>query len=201
MVRLIVAEGLDLVRGGIVALLDREDDFDVVADLAKGDQIVPIARELDPDIVLIDFDIPCVDGDAAAADLRRELTACRVLMLAEHRRPGLLQRALGAGAHGFLIKDTLPDRLVEGVRRVAAGERVIDSDLAAAAVATGMGPLTAREIEVLRLTAEGLSPRETAERLFLAAGTVRNYLAGINAKLGATTRIDAIRRATEAGWL
>lgn len=201
MVRLIVAEGLDLVRGGIVALLDRENDFDVVADLAQGDQIVPIARELEPDVVVIDIDIPGMEGDAAAGVLRRELAACRILMLAEHRRPGLLTRALGAGADGFLIKDTLPDRLVEAVRRLADGERVIDSELAAAAVATGVRPLTEREVEVLRLTAEGLSPRETAERLFLAAGTVRNYLAGINAKLGARTRIDAIRRATDAGWL
>ncbi|MQA97742.1 MAG: response regulator [Streptosporangiales bacterium] len=201
MVRLIVAEGLDLVRGGIVALLDREDDFDVVADLSKGEQILPIARELDPDVVLIDFDIPGMDGDAAAAMLRRELPGCRILLLAEHRRPGLLCRAVGAGADGFLIKDTLPGRLVEAVRRLAAGERVIDSELAAAAVVTGGRPLTERELEVLRLTAEGLSPQETAERLFLAAGTVRNYLAGINAKLGAHTRIEAIRRATESGWL
>lgn len=190
-----------MVRGALVALLSYEEDIEVVAELERGDEIVPTALAQQPDVAVIDIDLPGVDGLTAAQELREKLPECRTLILTSLGRPGNLRRALAARAQGFLMKDAPPAYLADGIRRVARGERVVDTELAVAALDTAENPLTPREVDVLRIAAEGASVQEIASRLFLSAGTVRNYLSVIINKTGARNRIDAIRMARDAGWL
>ncbi|MET7643295.1 response regulator transcription factor [Streptomyces sp. NPDC005426] len=199
--RLLLAEDMNMVRGALVALLSLEDDFEVVAELERGDMIVDAALACRPDVAVIDIDLPGLDGLSAAARLKEKLPECRTLILTSLGRPGTLRRALTAQVNGYLLKDAPPGELANAVRRVAAGHRVIDPDLALAVWGTAETPLTERETEVLRLAAEGLEAGEIAKQLHLAPGTVRNYLTTVVTKLLARNRVDAIRIAREAGWL
>ncbi|WP_329127695.1 response regulator transcription factor [Streptomyces sp. NBC_01465] len=192
---------MHMVRGALVALLGLEDDLEVVAELERGDEIVETALSCRPDVAIIDIDLPGLDGLSAAAQLRVRLPECRTLILTSLGRPGTLRRALGAQVDGFLLKDAPPRELAQAVRRVAAGHRVIDPQLALTAWGATENPLTERETEVLRLAAEGLEAGEIARHLHLAPGTVRNYLTTVVTKLLARNRVDAIRIAREAGWL
>ena len=201
MIKVMLAEDMHMVRGALVALLGLEDDFTVVAEVSRGDVIVPTALRHLPDVAVIDVDLPGVDGLTAAAELRQRLPACRTLILTSLGRPGTLRKALAARVGGFILKDAPPGELAEAIRGVHAGRRVIDPNLALAAWDTPDCPLTARELEVLRLAADGSDAGEIAARLFLSAGTVRNYLTTIAAKLNARNRVDAIRIATDSGWL
>lgn len=201
MIRILLAEDMHMVRGALVALLELESDLSVVAEVGTGDAIVPAALEHRPDVAVIDIMLPGTDGLTAAAELREKLPSCRTLILTGVGRPGNLRRALAAKAAGFVLKDAPPEHLAEAVRRVAAGLRVIDPQLAVAALDAEHSPLSARELEVLRLAAGGLDVGEIAARLGLSIGTVRNYLTAIVAKLGARNRLDAVRIATDAGWL
>ncbi|MFC4114504.1 response regulator transcription factor [Nonomuraea zeae] len=201
MIRVLLAEDMHILREALVELLSLEDDMEVVAGVATGPEIVPAALELRPDVAVIDIDLPGMDGVAAAAELRKALPGCHVLILTALTKPGVLRRALGAQVAGFLPKDVRPAELAAAIRTVAAGGRAVDPALALVALEAPQSPLSQRETEVLRLSATGAQPAEIAERLFLTYGTVRNYLTSAVAKLGARNRVDALRIATEAGWI
>ncbi|MEV6422517.1 response regulator transcription factor [Streptomyces sp. NPDC051662] len=200
-IRILLAEDMNMVRGALVALLNLESDLKVVCELERGDHILPAALEHRPDIAIIDIDLPGIDGLTAAARLRESLPECRTLILTSLGRPGTLRRALSAQVSGYLLKDAPPQELATAVRRVVAGHRVIDAQLALSAWDGAESPLTERETEVLRRAAEGSEAQEIARELHLSPGTVRNYLTTIVAKLNARNRVDAIRIAQEADWL
>ncbi|MBO3750996.1 response regulator transcription factor [Streptosporangiaceae bacterium NEAU-GS5] len=201
MIRILVAEHLPLVRRGLVASLEAERDIEVVADVALAEDIVPTALYLQPDAAVISVDLPGVDGLTAAAQLHEKAPGCRVLMLSGQPNPGQVKRAFAARVLGFLSIEVAPEQLVDGVRRVAAGRRAVDADLAVAALEAATNPLTPRELDVLRACAQGARSKEIAERLFLSVGTVRNHLSRIMCKTGARNRADAVRSALDAGWL
>ncbi|MFF8828553.1 DNA-binding response regulator [Streptomyces sp. NPDC015131] len=200
-VRILLAEDMHMIRGALIALLELEPDLEVVASVDRGDTIVKAALETRPDVAIIDIDLPGTDGLTAAADLHEQLPGCRTLILTSLGRPGTLRRALTAHVTGFLLKDSPPDQLASAVRAVAVGRRVVDPQLALTAWDSPVNPLSPRELEVLRLAAQGADAAEIAGCLFLSKGTVRNYLTAIVSKLGARNRIDAIRIAEEAGWI
>lgn len=201
MIRLLLADDQTLIRSALAALLETEPDLTVVADVGRGDQVVDAAVATAPDVALIDVQMPGMDGLAAAAELRERLPACRVLILTTFGRPGYLRRALAAGASGFLVKDAPADRLIDAVRRAHAGLRVVDPALAVESMALGDSPLTAREAEVLAAAADGSTVADVAARLFLSEGTVRNHLSSLIRKTGARTRAEAVRIATDRGWV
>ncbi|MFC7714399.1 response regulator transcription factor [Nonomuraea recticatena] len=201
MIRVLVAEDVRMLREALVALLGFEEDIEVVAEVDTGDAIVRAALEHRPDVAVLDIELPALDGLSAAALLHERLPECRVLILTGLGRPGNLRRGVEAHVSGFMLKDSRPQDLVQAIRTVAAGGLVIDQQLAYAALDVRGNPLTEREAEVLRLTGEGATPRDIARDLHLSYGTVRNYLASSVTKLNARTRMDAVRIATEAGWL
>jgi two-component system response regulator DesR len=200
-IRVLLAEDQTLVRGALRALLELEEDLEVVAEVGRGDQVVAAAREHAADVALLDIEMPGADGLAAARALAAELPSCRAVVLTTFGRPGFLRRAMEVGAAGFLVKDAPVSELARAIRAVVAGERVIDRDLAAAALALGATPLSAREADVLRAAAGGATVADIAGRLFLSEGTVRNYLSSAIGKTGARTRVEAARVAQEKGWL
>lgn len=201
MIRVMIAEDVRLLRETLTSVLELEDDLIVVAAVERGDQIVPAAVETQPDIAVLDIDLPGMDGLAGAAQLREQVPSCRTVVLTGLARPGHLRRALAAGVSGFLLKHSPPDDLISAIRKVAAGERVVDPQIALAALETPDNPLAAREVDVLRCAATGAEPEEIAATLFLSRGTVRNYLSSAITKLNARNRVDAIRIATDQGWL
>ncbi|WP_283137861.1 response regulator transcription factor [Rhizohabitans arisaemae] len=201
MIRILVAEHAPLTRRGLVEFLNGEPDLTVVADVESGEDVVPAVLEFEPAIAVIDLELPGTDGFAVAARVHEKAPACRVLILSVRPNPGLARRALAARALGFMGKTVAPESLAAGIRRMAAGHRAIDTELAIAALQTADSPLTRREVDVLRLAADGSPSAEIASRLFLSVGTVRNHLSRIMCKTGARNRIDAIRIATDSGWL
>ncbi len=200
-IRVLLAEDMHMVRGALVALLNLETDIEVVAEVASGDQILPTAESVRPDVAVIDIDLPGKDGLTAAVEIHENLPACHTLILTSLGRPGTVRRALDAKVSGFLLKDAPSEKLANAVRSVAVGRRFIDSELALAAWETDDCPLTPREIEILSLAAGGRNVADIAAELFLSPGTVRNYLAAVVTKLNASNRVHAIRIATEAEWL
>jgi two-component system response regulator DesR len=200
-IRVLLADDMKLFRAALKNLLEKHDDFEVVAEVYCGDQIVPMALELRPDVAVIDIEMPGQDGLAAAAALREQLPSCQTLILTAFGSPANLRRALSSQAGGFLSKDVSPEALAEAIRQVAAGIRVVDPKVAAAALTLPPNPLTPREVEVLRLAAGGAEAKQIAVDLFLSTATVRNYLSSIAAKLNARTQVDAVRIATDAGWI
>ena len=201
MIRILIAEDQGMVRGALAALLALEPDLEVVAQVSSGDQVLSAARETHPDIALLDIEMPGMDGIEAAAALRRELPETAPLIVTTFGRPAYLRRAMEAGAVGFLVKDAPSERLANAIRRAATGERVVDPELAAAALADPESPFTPREREVLEASAGGAPIAEIAERLYLTEGTVRNYLSAAIGKTGARNRIEAVRIAREKGWV
>jgi two-component system, NarL family, response regulator DesR len=200
-IRLLVADDQALVRGALAALLDLETDLEVVAQVGRGDEVVEAARAAAPDIALLDIEMPGMTGLEAARELLDALPAVRVLILTTFGRPGYLRRAMEGGASGFLLKDAPASELAAAIRRVVAGERIVDPGLAAAALVEGDSPLTAREHEVLDAARRYGTVAELAAALHLSPGTTRNHLSAIMGKLGAHSRIEAIRVAEEKGWL
>ncbi|ADI09958.1 putative two-component system response regulator [Streptomyces bingchenggensis BCW-1] len=190
-----------MLRKALVALLEFEPDIEVVAEFSSGAEILPRAKELRPDVAVLDIDLPGVDGLTAAGELHTAVPECRTMMLTSLGRPGNLRRALAAHVSGFLLKDSTPDKLCDAIRAVAKGERVIDPQLVLAALDDKPQPLTPRELEVLLLASQGEGSAQIAARLYLSVGTVRNYLTSVVTKLNARNRVDAIRIAREAGWL
>jgi two-component system response regulator DesR len=201
MVRLLLADDQELIRSALAVLLGLEPDFEVVAAVGRGDEVVEAARAHQPDIALLDIDMPGIDGIAVASVLAQEVPGCRSLILTTFGRPGYLRRAMESGACGFVVKDAPPEQLANAIRRVAAGERVVDPALAAETLASGASPLTARERDVLVAARPGATVSEIAKKLFLSEGTVRNYLSAAIAKVGTRNRAAAIRTADERGWL
>jgi two-component system, NarL family, response regulator DesR len=200
-IRLLLADDQELIRSALAIMLELEDDFEVVASVGRGDEVVPAARAHHPDVALLDIEMPGIDGLAAAAVLAQEVPSCRSLILTTFGRPGYLRRAMESGAFGFVVKDAPPEQLADAIRRVAAGERVVDPALAAATLANGLSPLTARERDVLVAARPGATVAEIADRLFLSEGTVRNYLSSAIAKTGTRNRVEAVQTADENGWL
>jgi len=200
-VRLLLADDQELVRSALAALLSLEEDFEVVASVGRGDEVVAAARAQRPDVALLDIQMEGIDGLAAARVLSQEVPECRSLILTTFGRPGYLRRAMESGAYGFVVKDAPAERLADAIRRVMAGERVVDPTLAATTLASGASPLTARERDVLVAARPGATAAEIAQKLFLSEGTVRNYLSAAIAKTGARNRAEAVRAADERGWL
>ncbi|AJC58775.1 response regulator [Streptomyces noursei] len=201
MIRLLLAEDQRMMMGALALLLGLEDDMEVVAQVPAGDQIVASALETRPDVALLDIELPGRSGLDAAADLRDALPSCKVLIVTTFGRPGYLRRAMEAGASGFLVKDGPVEDLAAAIRRVLAGERVIDPGLAAAALSAGPNPLTPRERDVLTAAVDGATVSDIAAKLHLSQATVRNYLSAAIGKTGARNRIEAVRAARRNGWL
>ncbi|MET7305906.1 MULTISPECIES: response regulator transcription factor [unclassified Streptomyces] len=201
MIRLLLAEDQSMVREALAALLGLEPDIEVVAQVARGDEVLAAAREHAVDVALLDIEMPGMTGIEAAGLLRSELPAVKVVVVTTFGRPGYLRRAMESGADAFLVKDAPAAQLAEAVRKVLAGERVIDPTLAAAALADGASPLTERERDVLRTAADGSTNAEIATVLHLSQGTVRNYLSTAIQKMAARNRAEAVRIASEKGWL
>ena len=201
MIRVLIAEDQAMVRGALASLLALEDDIEVVVEVDRGDRVLDAARATEPDVALLDIEMPGRDGIAVAGDLARELPAVRTLILTTFGRPGYLRRALEQGARGFLLKDAPAAELAAAIRTVVAGGRAIDPALAASAITEGESPLTAREHDVLRAARTHDTAAAIASELHLSEGTVRNYLSAAIQKLGARNRGEAIARAVEKGWM
>src|SRR3712207_6229862 len=198
---ILLAEDQTMVRGALSALLSLEEDIEIVAEASRGDEVVPAALDSLPDVALLDIEMPGGDGLSAAAALKESLPSCRVLILPVFGRAGYLKRAMESGAVGFLLKDAPASELTSAIRRVMAGERVVDPGLAAAALSEGENQLTGREREVLVASANGATIEDIAGKLYLSEGTVRNYLSTAIKKLGSRNRVEAARLAEEKGWL
>lgn len=201
MIRVLLAEDQAMVRGALAALLSREQDIEVVAEVARGDEVVQAALAAQPDVALLDIEMPGGDGLAAAQALQKALPTCRSVILTTFGRSGYLRRAMESGAIGFLLKDAPAAELAVALRRVMAGERVVDPELALSALSEGNNPLTPRERDVLTASLFGASMAEIAARLVLSEGTVRNHLSTAMQKLGAQNRMEAARLAEQKGWL
>ena len=201
MIRVLLAEDQAMVRGALAALLSREPDIEVVAEVARGDKVVEAALASRPDVALLDIEMPGGGGLLAAQALRQALPTCRVVILTTFGRSGYLRRAMESGAVGFLLKDAPADDLAVAIRRVMQGERVVDPELALSALSEGNNPLTNRERGVLSASPAGASLVDIAKQLSLSEGTVRNHLSIAIQKLGAHNRMEAARLAEQKGWL
>jgi two-component system response regulator DesR len=201
MIRVLLAEDQAMVRGALAALLSRERDVEVVAEVARGDEVVQAALATQPDVALLDIEMPGGDGLTTAQALRDALPTCRCVILTTFGRSGYLRRAMESGAVGFLLKDAPAAELAVALRHVMVGERVVDPDLALSALSEGSNPLTPRERDVLSASLFGASLAEIAARLVLSEGTVRNHLSTAMQKLGAQNRMEAARLAEQKGWL
>jgi two-component system response regulator DesR len=201
MIRVLLAEDQAMVRQALATLLGLEEDIDVVVQVAGGDEVLDAARTHQVDVALLDIEMPGGDGLTAAAGLQRELPAVKVVILTTFGRPGFLRRAMESGAAGYLLKDAPAADLARAIRRVLQGERVVDPDLAAAALSDGANPLTARELEVLEAARDSATVADIAALVHLSSGTVRNHLSVVIQKLAARNRADAVRIAQEKGWL
>jgi two-component system response regulator DesR len=200
-IRILLADDQALVRGALAALLDLETDIEVVAQVGRGDEVLAAARSSQAEVCLLDIEMPGLTGLEVAEQLRAELPAVRSLIVTTFGRPGYVRRALDAGAAGFLVKDTPARELAAAVRRVHAGLRVVDPNLATESLMSGPSPLTPRESEILLLAIDGSPVAVIAARAQLSVGTVRNHLSAAIGKTGATTRAEAARLARSNGWI
>ena len=201
MIRVLLADDERLIRGAVAALLGLEPDLEVVAEVGRGDEVAPAVAEHAPDVAVLDIDMPGMDGLTVAERLHGSGTSCAVCILTSFGRPGYLRRAMAAGVRGFVAKDAPTEELAAAIRKVHAGGRYLDAELAASAMAAGDNPLTAREREILRLIGAGAETARIAELVHLSEGTVRNYLSSAMAKLGESNRVAAVRAAQEMGWI
>ena len=201
MISILIAEDETLIRTALAALLNLEADLSIAAQATTGDEAVALARHHQPDVALLDLQMPGLDGISVAETLRQTVPGCASIIITSHGRPGHLKRALAAGARGFLPKTTSADILSTAIRAVHAGGRYIDADLAAEAISAGNSPLTSREADVLELAADAHTINDIARRVSLSQGTVRNYLSSASAKLGAANRHEAVRVARGQGWI
>jgi two-component system, NarL family, response regulator DesR len=200
-IRVLLAEDQLMLRTAVRRLLELEGDIQVVAEVARGDELVAAALATRPDVALVDIEMPSQDGISAALELRQSLPSCRTLILTMYGRPGFVQRAMGGGFSGFMLKDAPVEVLAAAIRRCAAGEDVVDPTLAARALRAGPCPLSTSDREILAACATGLSTAEIATRVWLSEGTVRNRVSEILGKLGARNRMEAVQIARDSGWL
>lgn len=200
-IRILLAEDQAMVRGALTALLNLEEDLEVVAEVSQGDQVLQTAKKTRPDVALLDIEMPGSDGLSAAQALHENLPSCRIVILTTFGRSGYLRRAMESGAVGFLLKDAPADQLAIAIRRVMTGERVVDPELALSALSDGDNPLTGRERDVLRASLDGASIADIAAQLYLSDGTVRNHISTAIQKLNVHNRVEAAHLAKERGWL
>ena len=200
MIRVLVADDEAMIRSAVAALLNLEDDIEVVAECANGLEAVDEAVRLTPDICLLDLEMPGLDGVEVAERLSR-LVATRCIVVTRHARPGVLRRALASGVSGFLPKSRGADEVAEVIRRVYAGARYVDPEVAADALSDERSPLTERELDVLRAGRRGETTGQIARALSLAPGTVRNHVSTVLGKLHVATRQQAVLLAEERGWI
>ncbi|MFC9973978.1 response regulator [Spirillospora sp. NPDC127200] len=201
MIRILLADDEHLIRGAVAALLGLEPDLEVVVEVGRGDQVADAVAGHDPDVAVLDIDMPGADGLTVAERLNEAGARCAVCMLTSLGRPGYLRRAMAAGVRGFIAKDAPTEELATAIRKVHAGGRYLDAELAASAMAAGDNPLTEREREILRLLGAGTETARIATLLHLSEGTVRNYLSSAMAKLGESNRLAVVRTAQEMGWI
>lgn len=200
-IRLVVADDQAMLRGALTALLDLEQDLQVVGVAGSGDEAVRVVAETAPDVCLMDIQMPGLDGIEATRAVRAAHPATRVLIVTTFARPGYLRAAMDAGAGGFVVKDAPAEQLADAVRRVHAGMPVVDPALAQASLFEGANPLSDRERQILRLAADGRGAAAIAAEVFLSAGTVRNNLSAAIGKVGAANRAQAVRIAQDKGWI
>jgi two-component system response regulator DesR len=200
-IRVLLAEDQTMLRGALSQLLELEPDITVIAQAANGREAHRLARELTPDIIVTDIEMPEMTGLEFAAALKDTDSKSRIIILTTFARPGYLRRALDAGARGYLLKERPASELAEAIRRVHSGLRAVDPALAAEAWGADADPLSDRERKILQRAGDGRSSAEIAAELRLSEGTVRNYLSEAIAKLGAANRVDAARIARTRGWL
>jgi two-component system response regulator DesR len=200
-IRTLIAESAALMRAGLLALLAKEPDITVVAELDRAELVVPAACRLEPDVAVVDGTMVAHDGFAAIRELHAAVPACGSVIMSSSHSPCELREAVAACADGFVVKDSDPDKIAEAIRRVAAGKKALDPDLVFSILNSPASPLTRREVDVLRLAAQGEPAMEIAGKLYLSVGTVRNYMSRVIGKTGARNRVDAIRIAEGAGWL
>jgi len=200
-IRVLIADDQALVRGAIVTLLALEPDIEVVAEAGRGDEVVDLVREHRVEVALLDVEMPGLDGIEVCRALTRTGSPVKSLIVTTFGRPGFVRRALEAGAAGFVVKDTPASELADAVRRVHAGERVVDGALAAESLIEGANPLTPREQDVLRAALGGAPISVVAATVHLSEGTVRNYLSSVMAKTQTSTRVEAASHARDRGWL
>jgi two-component system response regulator DesR len=200
MIRVLIADDEGMIRSALAALLRLEGDIDVIAECSNGEQAVVEAERLEPDICLLDLEMPGLDGVEVAERLRRTISA-RCVIVTRHARPGVLRRALLADVAGFLPKSRDAGEVAEVIRQVAAGARYIDPEIAADALSDERCPLTNRELDVLRLGQHGETTAQIARSLNLAPGTVRNHISIVLTKLSVDTRQQAVIMARERGWI
>lgn len=200
-IRVVLADDQALVRGALAALLSLEDGIEVVGEAGDGEELVALVGKVAPDVALVDIEMPGMDGIEATRQIAGRWPEVKCLVVTTFGRPGYLQRALEAGARGFVVKETPAEQLADMVRAVHAGKRVIDPALATESLFSGANPLTTREREILRITLEGGKVADIAGRVHLSKGTVRNHLSSAIGKMGVTTRSEAARAAQDQGWL
>lgn len=201
MIRIVIAEDQQMLRGAFASLLNFEDDIEVVAEVPDGQRAWDAIRQHQPDVCLLDIEMPHISGLELAESIRQAGLSCKIVIVTTFARPGYLQKAMDAQVEGYLLKDEPIDFLIEAIRRVMKGERVVSTDLAAALFMKEENPLSEREIEMLRLTKGGMTTGDISKALFLTRGTVRNYLSSAIQKLEADSRQQAVKIAEDKGWL
>lgn len=201
MIRIVIAEDQQMLRGAFASLLNFEDDIEVVAEVPDGQRAWDAIRLHQPDVCLLDIEMPHISGLELAESIRQAGLSCKIMIVTTFARPGYLQKAMDAQVEGYLLKDEPIDFLIEAIRRVMKGERVVSTDLAAALFMKAENPLSEREIEMLRLTKGGMTTGDISKALFLTRGTVRNYLSSAIQKLEADSRQQAVKIAEDKGWL
>ncbi|MFE8701806.1 response regulator [Cytobacillus sp. FJAT-54145] len=200
MIRIIIAEDQRMLRGALGSLLDLEDDIEVIAQVENGDEALKAILTLQPDVCLMDIEMPVKSGLEVAEMLKTGGSSCKIIILTTFARPGYFERAVKAGVHGYMLKDGSSDDLAETIRNVMRGKREFAPELIFGSFKED-NPLTEREQEVLRLVAEGKTAKEISSQLYLSSGTVRNYMSEIISKLQVKNRIEAIATAQEKGWI
>ncbi|WP_318617212.1 response regulator transcription factor [Sporosarcina sp. YIM B06819] len=200
MIRIVIAEDQRILRGALGALLDFEEDMEVIGQAENGEEALKLINQLQPDICLMDIEMPLKSGLEVAAALKQSGSSCKVIMLTTFARPGYFERAVKAGVHGYLLKDGSIDDLAESIRRVMKGKHEFAPELIINTYHQD-NPLSAREQDILKLAAEGKTSKEISAQLFLSAGTVRNYMSEILQKLEAKNKIEAITTAEGKGWI
>jgi len=203
MIRVVIAEDQKMLRGALTALLKFETDIEVLAEVSDGQKAWEVIQREQPDVCILDIEMPIINGLELADKIKKDriLHQCKIIIVTTFARPGYLQKAMDLQVDGYLLKDEPIDYLIESIRKVMNGERVISIDLAASLFMKEENPLSEREIEVLRLAKDGLTTSEISNTLFLTKGTVRNYLSSAIQKLEAESRQQAVNTAVEKGWL
>ncbi|WP_430790685.1 response regulator [Actinoplanes sp. G11-F43] len=197
MIRVLLADDQHLIREALAMMLDFEEDLTVVAQCGRGDEVLPAVASHQPDVIVLDIEMPGLDGLSVA----EQLPGHAMLILSTFARPGYLRRAIAAGVRGFIPKDSSSAELAAAIRKIHSGGRYLDPELAASAMMAGESPLTDRERDALALAASGASVAEIAARLHLSEGTVRNYLSNAMTKMNAPNRLTAINQAQRMGWI